>query len=68
MTIPDFQSITLPLLRLLADGETRRLSDLTDRIADQFQLTESERKKKGGQNVFHGECPFGLAATVTSRS
>src|SRR5438874_9923593 len=54
MTIPDFQSITLPLLRLLADGETRRLSDLTDRIADQFQLTESERREllPSGQRRF----------------
>ncbi len=45
MPVPDFQSITLPLLQLLRNGDTQRLSDLTERLADQFQLTESERSE-----------------------
>jgi restriction system protein len=41
--VPDFQSIMLPLLRLLQDGQPHRLADVTERIAEQFQLTEPER-------------------------
>lgn len=45
MPVPDFQSITLPLLQLLKDGAAHRLSDVTEQIADQFQLTEAERSE-----------------------
>src|SRR6266581_2063353 len=33
----------LPLLRLLADGQQHRMPNLTDQIADQLHLTDSER-------------------------
>jgi restriction system protein len=43
VTVPDFQSIMLPLLRQLNDGQAHHMSDLTDQIADHFTLTEVER-------------------------
>jgi restriction system protein len=41
--IPDFQTITLPLLQLLSDGNEHILRDIINKIADQFNLTEQER-------------------------
>jgi len=43
MSIPDFQSLMLPLLRFAADGKehTQRQAELV--LADQFKLTENER-------------------------
>lgn len=39
MTLPDFQTLMLLVLRMAARGEVR-LSDLVERLADQFQLTD----------------------------
>ncbi len=41
--IPDYQTFMLPLLRSMADGEVHRTSDLLPQLADEFQLTASER-------------------------
>ena len=43
MPIPDYQTIMLPLLRLLADGGEHTLRDLVNNLADEFHLTEAER-------------------------
>jgi restriction system protein len=43
MAVPDFQSIMLPLLQALQDGQTHRYADVAEQLADHFQLTESER-------------------------
>jgi len=45
MPVPQFQDITLPLLRLAADGQTYSLAGARDRLADTFGLTESEREE-----------------------
>ncbi|KJS39989.1 MAG: restriction endonuclease [Rhodospirillaceae bacterium BRH_c57] len=42
MSIPDFQTLMLPVLRTSADGEVR-IGDVVERLADQFKLTEEER-------------------------
>ena len=38
MTIPDYQTLMLPVLRLAAQGETR-VPDVAIKIADEFGLT-----------------------------
>ncbi|WP_435020594.1 restriction endonuclease [Tundrisphaera sp. TA3] len=43
MKIPDFQTVMLPLLRILEDGQTRPMREVTKLVADAFQLTEEER-------------------------
>lgn len=43
MTIPDFQTITRPILELLADGQIRRTREVTAAIADQFDLSAEDR-------------------------
>lgn len=42
MPIPDFQTLMLPLLRASANGEVR-IGDVVERLADEFQLTDTER-------------------------
>jgi restriction system protein len=41
--IPDFQTIMLPLLTILKDGNEHPLRDVITEISDQFNLTEEER-------------------------
>lgn len=55
MTIPDYQKLMLPVLRLAAEGETR-VGDIADRIANHFQLTNEERGEllpSGRQRILH---------------
>lgn len=42
MAIPKFQEITLPMLKLAADGEVWSLADAREEMAKHFQLTEEE--------------------------
>ena len=46
MAIPDFQSVMRPLLVILQDGSALPLSELRERIAVVFSLTEAERKER----------------------
>lgn len=43
MAIPDFQSIMLPLVQLVADKQVWKLRDTVARLADDYKLTEEER-------------------------
>jgi restriction system protein len=55
MTIPDYQTVMLPLPSLAADGEEHRLRDAIEQVADHFYLTEDERKEllpSGSQPTF----------------
>ncbi len=56
MSIPDYQSLMLPMLKLLADGRERSLADVIAQLEDQFRLTEEERKQllpSGQKLTFH---------------
>ncbi|MGV2123459.1 restriction endonuclease [Agrobacterium vitis] len=55
MTIPDYQSLMLPVLRLAAEGETR-VPDAAEKLADQLGLSGAEREEmlpSGRQRIFH---------------
>ena len=43
MAIPDYETLMLPLLTRLADGETQVLKDMQHQLADEFALTAEER-------------------------
>lgn len=45
MTIPDFQTLMRPLLELHRDGDEHVNRDLVNTLAEQFQLTEEERRE-----------------------
>ena len=55
MSIPDFQSIMLPLLKFIGDGKEYSLRETIEALAGEFELTEGERKRllpSGQQTVF----------------
>lgn len=55
MTIPDYQTLMLPVLRLANTGEMR-VPDAADRIAEEFKLTPEERDQllpSGRQRLLH---------------
>lgn len=45
MTIPDFQSIMLPLLKFLGDEKEHSLRDIIEHLVNEFNLNEEERKE-----------------------
>lgn len=45
MPIPDYQSCMLPLIRLASDGHEHVYGDVTETLAQQFQLTEQDRRE-----------------------
>lgn len=45
MAVPTFQDLTLPVLKLAADGEERTLSGAREALAEQFHLSDSERRE-----------------------
>lgn len=56
MAIPDFQSIMLPLLRLLKDKEEHFIGDAVDKLADEFNLSDQDRREllpSGKQAIFN---------------
>ena len=55
MPIPDFQSIMLPLLKILADGKVYKYREILEVLVREFQVTEAERKEmlpSGQQEIF----------------
>ncbi|HSI38209.1 MAG TPA: restriction endonuclease [Methylotenera sp.] len=59
MAIPDYQTLMLPLLRLIDDGEEHLFSPLVDVLANQFHLSEEEKKQL---------LPSGGMLTIKSRA
>ncbi len=54
MAIPDYQTLMLPLLKVLADKQERSLREVVALLADEFDLNEEERGQllpSGGQSI-----------------
>lgn len=58
MAIPDFQSVMLPLLQVIGDGQDYRMRDVTTAVADRFNLTDEERQEM---------LPSGQTTVITNR-
>jgi restriction endonuclease Mrr len=43
MSIPDFQTLMLPMLALAVDGEEHSLAEAREKLAERFTLTEEDR-------------------------
>jgi len=53
--IPDYQSLMLPLMKLVSDGQEHKYRDLIEKLAVEFQITNEERKElltSGNQAIF----------------
>jgi restriction system protein len=69
MAIPDFQTVMLPFLQVVADGAEHTLRDVVEQLADYFKLTEEERKEllpSGSQFTFSNR--VGWARTYMSKA
>jgi restriction system protein len=69
LAIPDYESLMLPLLKRLADGESRTLRDVIAELADECQLTADERTQllpSGGTLTFHSR--VGWAKTYLKKA
>lgn len=56
MTIPDYQTLMLPVLRLASDGNEHKFSKAVEELADEFNLSTEERNEllpSGSQAVFN---------------
>jgi len=53
--IPDYQSLMLPILRLVADGQEYKYRDIIEKMAVEFNISDVERKEllaSGNQAIF----------------
>ena len=67
--IPDYQTLMLPLLKLVADKQEHKYRDLIENLATEFQVTEDERKEllaSGNQAIFDNR--VGWAKTYLKKS
>jgi restriction system protein len=56
MPVPDFQTVMLPFLEVLSDGQERSMRDMVELLASRFSLTEEERMEmlpSGQSKVFN---------------
>lgn len=63
MTIPDFQTIMLPVLKLTADGQAHVKRDEMSALADMFGLTDAERTEmlpSGQQRTFDNRVQWAI--------
>lgn len=55
MTIPDYQELMRPVLKIAGDGKEHRISEVVSQLAQDYKLTESELEEllpSGKQTVF----------------
>jgi restriction system protein len=55
MTLPSYQMVMLPLLRIAGDGQEHSLRGTIEQLAEEFRLSDEERKEllpSGGQATF----------------
>jgi restriction system protein len=69
MTVPDFQTLMLPLLRIAADKQEHVVSVVVEELAEHFRLTPEERKQllpSGRQAAFDNR--IGWAKTYLAKA
>jgi len=69
MPIPDYQSLMLPLLRFASDQKEHSLREAIERLAEEFSLTETERREllpSGQQAIFENR--VGWARTYMKKA
>lgn len=70
MTIPDYQTLMLPVLRACADGRDHATPALVAAMADHFKLDEDERRQtipSGGQTLINCRTQWAITYMVQAR-
>lgn len=54
MSIPDYETVMLPLMQFVADGKVHSINEATSHLADLFKLTPEEREQRipSGQSSY----------------
>ena len=55
MTIPNYEEVMLPLMRIAADKKEHSMREVVDRLAADFKLTDVEKKQllpSGREEIF----------------
>jgi len=63
MTIPDFQTIMLPLLKFAGDGKEHTLHEAEEKLAKVFNLSEEEQGQRAKKGIFITTSDFTKEAT-----
>lgn len=69
MSVPDYQTLMLPLLRFTADRQEHSIREAIDRLAEEFSLSDDERKEllpSGQQEVLDNR--VGWAGTYMKKA
>lgn len=68
MAVPDFQRLMLPLLKLAEDGQVHTLVETVERLAQAFQLSDSDREEllQSGQTRLYNR--VGWATTYLKKA
>jgi restriction system protein len=45
MSVPDYQSLMLPLLKVTADRNEHNLSEMTETLSQKFHLSDQDKKE-----------------------
>jgi len=70
MAIPDYQTLMLPVLKVAADGQERRIGDVINQLAREFALTEEEQQQllpSGKQTAFANRVHWARTYLVQAR-
>lgn len=70
MAIPDYQTLMLPLLKYASDGKEHVLSEATQSIADEFRLSDDERRQllpSGRDATFNNRLRWSLTYLAKAR-
>jgi restriction system protein len=62
MSVPDFQTLMLPILKALADRQERVNAEVRELMVQEFQLTGEERSEaaRSGQNRLSNRVAWAL--------
>ena len=65
MAIPDFQSVILPLVKILGDGQERTMREVTHLLAESFHLTDQEGGTAPQRAAEHLQQPGGVGKVAS---
>ncbi len=69
MSIPDYQTLMLPVLKLASDQSEHKFSQAVEKLADAFSLSPEERNEllpSGSQAVFNNRVGWARSYLTTS--
>jgi len=69
MAVPDYQTLMLPVLKCVADGEEHTMKEVYQNLAEMFKLSDEEKAERlpsGGQSTFENRA--GWAKTYLKKS